>query len=263
MLLPSDQRHLLGAFLRRRREALAPDAAGLARFQGRRRTPGLRREEVADLCGLSTTWYTWVEQGRDVALSAEALARLAKALRLSPAERAYLFALTRRRDPASASQGTDDQVPPVLPDVLNAISTPAYLLDRLWFVQARNAAAEHLFAPWFTSGEPCLLRYVFLHASARRFICDWEDRAKRILGEFRADTARNPGDPACDALTQELARASRFFRDCWADLTVLSRDGGARAFDHPTDGLLHFEQTTLAPATRPDLKLVVLCPRLG
>lgn len=261
MALPSDQHQLLGAFLRRRREALTPEAAGFGPRRGRRRTPGLRREEVADLCGLSTTWYTWVEQGRDVALSAEAVARLATVLRLSTAERAYLFALTRRRDPVSSAQAQPEPVPGTLPELLGVIAAPAYILDRLWFVQARNAAAERLFAPWFDSGEPCLLRYVFLHDTARTFICDWDDRAKRLLGEFRADTARTPGDPGCEALVQDLTRGSTFFRDTWTDLTVLSREGGARVFNHPVDGLLRYEQTTLAPATRPDLKVVVLCPQ--
>ena len=104
--MPEDQRRLLGAFLRRRRELLRADDVGL-RVSGsaRRRTPGLRREEVAEICGMSPTWYAWIEQGRDISVSPGALARLADAMRLTPAERSYLFQLTRKRDPSAPPGG--------------------------------------------------------------------------------------------------------------------------------------------------------------
>jgi transcriptional regulator with XRE-family HTH domain len=262
MLLPADQRRLLGAFLRAHREALAPDAAGQPTSpQGRRRTPGLRREEVAQLCGLSTTWYTWVEQGRDIALSAAALARLADALRLTAAERAYLFELTRRRDPAPpAAVSAPTAAPPELMAVLRATIAPAYLLDRLWHVRGRNDAAGRLFAPWFDSGETSLLRYVFLDATARDFICDWENRARRLLAEFRADTAHNSDDPGMQELVRDLLRSSASFARFWNNHAVLAREGGARMFNHPQDGMLRYEQVTLVPAARPDHKLVILLP---
>jgi len=263
MLLPADQRRLLGAFLRRHREALAPEAAGLpvAAPASRRRTPGLRREEVALLCGLSTTWYTWVEQGRDIALSAEALARLAQALRLTPAERAYLFELARRRDPAPPPPGTAPGAPPPeLVAALRAMAAPAYLLDPLWRARAWNEAAGHLFAPWLDSGEACLLRYVFLDPTAPRFICDWENRARRLLAEFRADTAHDPDDPGMQALVRGLLQGSAAFARFWNEHAVLAREGGARSFNHPRDGLLHYEQVTLLPAAQPGHKLVMLLP---
>ena len=149
MSLPADQRALLGAFLRAHREALTPRAAGQREHpQGRRRTPGLRREEVAQLCGVSTTWYTWAEQGRDIALSAGALARLADALRLSAPERAYLFELARRRDPAPVAAGPVPAPAPFeLLAALQAIAAPAYILDRLWQVRGWNEPAGRLFAP--------------------------------------------------------------------------------------------------------------------
>src|ERR1700752_5275475 len=131
----SGQRRELGEFVRAQRERLAPTAIGLP-AGGRRRTPGLRREEVAQLCGLSTTWYTWVEQGRDIAVSADALARLAGALRLTAAERSYLFGLTGRRDPAPPAAGpVTATVPAELLGMLRATMVPAYLLDRLWHVR--------------------------------------------------------------------------------------------------------------------------------
>lgn len=260
MTLPVDQRRLLGAFLRARREALAPAAIGQP--TGRRRTPGLRREEVAQLSGLSTTWYTWVEQGRDIALSAQAVARLAEALRLNPAERAHLFELTRRRDPAApVAAPVPDAAPPELLDTLHALSAPAYLLDRLWQARGWNEAAGRLLAPWFDSGEPCLLRFVFLHAAARCFIEDWENRARRLLAEFRTDTGHNPDDPAMDDLVRDLRRRSADFATFWNEHAVLAREGGLRTFDHPQDGRLRYEQVTFVPASQRDHKLVVLLPR--
>lgn len=263
MVLPPDQRRLLGAFIRTHREALAPEAATQpTNPHARRRTPGLRREEVAQLCGLSTTWYTWLEQGRDIALSATALARLADALHLTAAERAYLFELTRRRDPAPPAVGSAPaSVLAELVAVLRATTAPAYLLDRLWQARCWNDAAGHLFAPWFGSGELCLLRYVFLHATARDFICDWENRARRLLAEFRADTAHDPDDPGMQDLVRNLLRSSASFARFWNDHAVLAREGGARRFNHPQNGTLHYEEITLVPTIQPDHKLVVLLPK--
>ncbi|MBV8651623.1 MAG: helix-turn-helix domain-containing protein [Alphaproteobacteria bacterium] len=267
MLLPEDQRRRLGAFLRAHREALAPDLSGVGASGGgsppaRRRTPGLRREEVAQRCGLSTTWYTWVEQGRDIALSAGALARLAEALRLSPAERRYLFELTRRHDPAPPpAESAAIPAPPELVAALRMVTAPTYLLDRLWQARSWNDAAGRLFAPWFDSGEACLLRFVFLAAAARRFIVDWEDRARRLIAEFRADTARNPDDPEVQALVRDLQDRSADFARFWRDHAVLAREGGARRFNHPQDGSLHYEQMTFVPTAHPDHKLVMLLPK--
>jgi len=266
MPLPADQRRSLGAFLRTHREALTPDAAGLppASFHVRRRTPGLRREEVAQLCGLSTTWYTWVEQGRDIALSEAALARLADTLQLSAAERAYLFELARRRDPAppaTAGSAVAAPAPPELAAVLRVTTAPAYLLDRLWRACGWNETAGRLFVLWFGSGEACLLRYVFLDATARDFICDWENRARRLIAEFRADTACRPEDPGLQELVRDLQRNSACFARFWDEHAVLAREGGARTFNHPQDGVLRYEQVTFAPAAHAGHKLVLLLPK--
>ncbi len=262
MLLPVDQRRILGAFLRTRREALAPDSiADPAAVSRRRRTPGLRREEVAQRCGLSTAWYSWIEQGRDISLSAVSLARLSDALRLTTAERAYLFDLSRRRDPAphhvEAQRGC---VPAELRAVLQATAAPAYLMDRHWHALVWNDAAGHLFSSWFDSREACLLRYVFLDPGARDFICDWEDRARRVIAEFRADTARNPEDPVMKALVVDLLKDSPAFSRLWNSHAVLTREGGTRLFRHPVDGLLRYEQMTLVPAPFPDHRIVMLLP---
>ena len=255
MLLPAERRRLLGAFVRSRREAHPPPA------EGRRRTPGLRREEVAQRCGISTAWYSWLEQGRDIALSPQAFGRLAEALRLTAAERAYLFDLALQRDPAPAPEAPEGvPLPPELAAATRAVAAPAYLLDGLWRARAWNAAAARLFSPWLDSREPCLVAFVFREPAARDFIVDWEERARRLIAEFRADTARAPDDPDLARLVTELRAASPDFARLWDAHGVATREGGARLFRHPQDGLLAYEQVTLVPAAHPDHKLVMLLP---
>lgn len=256
----AERRHLLGAFLRRHRERLTPAEAGLQGGSTRRRTPGLRREELAQLCGISPTWYSWLEQGRDVSVSPQALARLANALQLSAAERGYLFEMTRKRDPDAPPAGSTDHPPLTLLTALEAMTAPAYLLDRLWTAVGWNPAAERLFGGWLGQGctERNLLRYVFLDPTARSFILDWENRARRLLAEFRAETARHPEDPAVQALVAGLRRESPLFSRMWDDHGVLEREGGLRRFDHPLDGPLTLEQLTLRPGGRSAYTLVML-----
>jgi transcriptional regulator with XRE-family HTH domain len=256
----AERRRLLGAFLRRHRERLTPAEAGLQGGSTRRRTPGLRREELAQLCGISPTWYSWLEQGRDVSVSPAALARLANALQLSVAQRAYLFEMTRKRDPDAPPAGSTDRPPPSLLAALEAMTAPAYLLDRLWTAVGWNPAAERLFGGWLGqgSGERNLLRYVFLDPTARSFILEWENRARRLLAEFRAETARHPEDPAMQALVAGLRRESPPFARMWDDHGVLEREGGLRRFDHPLDGPLTLEQLTLRPGGRSAYTLVML-----
>jgi transcriptional regulator with XRE-family HTH domain len=247
----------LGDFLRAHRERMTPEAAGLPAGI-RRRTPGLRREELAMLCGISLTWYTWMEQGRDISVSASALARLAVVLRLNQAERAYLFDLAQKRDPASAVAQERAVAPPALIAAINAMTMPAYLLDRAWNASAWNHEAEALFGGWLDGPDRNLLRFIFLDASARALICDWPDRARRVLAEFRADAGRHLADPAIGGLVAALRRDSAFFASCWDEHAVLSREGGMRSFQHPRRGRLNYEQITLTPSGAPDFKLVML-----
>lgn len=255
---PSRERqHELGDFVRSLREKLKPEALGLP-TGGRRRTPGLRREEAAQLCGLSVTWYTWLEQGRDVSVSPSALGRLAGALRLTPAERAYLFQLADRRDPDDGIDG-GDAVPSAVLASLNVIASPAYLLDRTWNALGWNAHAERLFAGWLNRpGERNLLRFIFLEPEARTLIHDHDERARRVVAEFRANVGTHLEDAPVRALTQELRSRSSQFARLWDEHGVLSREGGTRTFNHPQDGFLRFEQVTFDVTRRPDLKLTVL-----
>jgi len=248
-----DSRRALGAFLRahRERQPLTPSASG------RRRTPGLRREEVAEVCGLSLTWITWLEQGRDVSASPVALARLAEALHLVPAERAYLFELAGKRDPAAPAANVDD-LPPAVLALPSRMTIPAYLLDRTWMARAWNPAAGHLFAGWLDGEhERNLMRFIFLSPAAKRLIADWEQRARRVVAEFRADFSLRLRDPFMQELIDDLTAQSPIFKRLWLEQAVLGREGGERRFNHPQRC---FYQSALIVASHPDLKLVCLTP---
>ena len=254
-MLESDQRRLLGDFVRAHRERARPPAPG-----GRRRTPGLRREELAAQAGISTTWCAWIEQGRPVQASPEALSRLASALALSRAERAYLFELAGRLDP-DLMDNSQRGAPPSLLAAVNAVADPAYGLDRLWNACASNEAAARLFCGWLDGEhQRNLLRFIFLEESARALIPDWQDRARRLLAEFRSDFGHTFRDAGVKAFIDALKAESPLFARMWEDQDVERRLGGLRTFHHPRDGRLAFEQHTFSLSERPDYKLVLLTP---
>lgn len=251
----------LGEFIRAHRERLTPQAVGLPPGP-RRRTPGLRREEVAQMCGVSPTWYTWIEQGRPVSASADALARIAVALRLSRAERAYLFELAGERDPAEPTPASND-APATLIATVGLLDAPAYVLDRQWNALAWNTQAAELFVGWLdgapeTPRDRNLLRFTFTEPAARTPIVDWETRARRLVAEFRADSIRHLNDGPTRALIDALSAESDEFAHFWASQDVGEREGGSRAFDHPRHGRVVYDQITLRPAHREDLLLVAL-----
>jgi transcriptional regulator with XRE-family HTH domain len=251
----------LGEFIRAHRERLSPLAVGLPPGP-RRRTPGLRREEVAQLCGVSPTWYTWIEQGRQVSASADALARIAVALQLSRAERGYLFELAGERDPAEPAPAAAD-APATLIASVQLVNAPAYVLDRQWNALAWNAPAADLFVGWLDGApgearERNLLRFTFVEPAARALIVDWETRARRLAAEFRADSIRHLNDAPTRNLIDALMAESDAFARFWASQDVGEREGGAREFDHPRHGRVVYDQITFKPAHREDLKLVVL-----
>lgn len=254
---PLQQRRELGDFVRSLREKLKPQDVGLP-GSARRRTPGLRREEAAQLCGLSVTWYTWLEQGRDMSVSAGALVRLAGAFRLGRAARAYLFELAAQRDPEPGASQTE-VVAPALLACVDLIAAPAYVLDRAWTARSWNIQAQHLFVGWLDgTADRNLLRYIFLEPSARALIHGYANRARRVVAEFRADVSAHLNDPAIRHLVEDLSAGSEAFRRYWHERVVLGREGGERTFDHPVQGFLRYEQVTFALAGHPDFKLTML-----
>ncbi|MFC0226741.1 helix-turn-helix transcriptional regulator [Serratia aquatilis] len=248
----------LGAFLRAHRERVTPDMLGLPTAV-RRRTSGLRREELAQISGISATWYTWIEQGREVSISPYTLARIAKALRLSHAERHYLFTLARISDPEQ--QKPQETIDPAVLDSVHQVAVPCYLLDLTWNMIAWNPQAEVLFCDWLKRAKtPNLLHFMFFHPQAKVLVRNWEDRARRLVAEFRAETSHHQGTEEIRALVRNMTHNSEAFRHWWKQQDVLAREGGERMFSHPQQGELSYRQVTFYPAEQSGLKLVMLIP---
>jgi len=249
----------LGGFIRTRRDRLTPDQVGLSPGL-RRRAKGLRREELAGLCGISPTWLTWIEQGRTDAVSSETIEKIARALLLSKAERSYLFELAGMRDPEGSDLSCDPQLDSMLREAVAKIKTPAYVLDHEWNAIAWNPPAAQLFTDWL--GKPGadrnLLRYTFLDPHARTFIFDWPSRAQRLVAEFRGECRAVLDSPRIKRRVEELRRTSKEFESFWSTQNVLEREGGERTFHHPKRGRVSLRQLTLSLSTSPAIKLFIL-----
>jgi transcriptional regulator with XRE-family HTH domain len=253
---PSVDRHSeLGDFLRRRRGEVQPQDVGLEAGE-RRRTPGLRREEVAQLAGVSISWYTWLEQGRDVRPSPSVLDAIARVLRFDRAERAHLFHLARVERPL-AGRDYPREAPPELAALVHGLDPyPSYLMTPRTDLLAWNRAAAVVITDF--GAAPNLLRWLLLE----RVPADprWEPTARHTLARFRAEHARFSGHPDFDALVAELEAESPAFRAWWPDHEVMGDQGGTKAIVHGALGplLLHHVQTV--PSGHPELRLVVYAP---
>jgi len=256
----SRDREELGAFLRERREAISPLDVGLA-TSARRRTPGLRREEVAALAGVGLTWYTWFEQGRSVNVSAAFLGNVARALRLNAAQRAHLFLLAGHGQPAAESGAA------IIPAAVEALimglaDRPAFIKDSRWDILAWNAACARIFGD-FADIPPehrNSLWLTFADTRYRRSIVDWEGDARRLVGRFRADYGKSTRDTRLIELVADLERESPEFRRLWRDHEVLGRDSGTRTIRVPRIGATNFHYTVLAVEGAHGLKLVLYSP---
>ncbi len=255
------RRRQSGEFLRSRRQRLTPSDVGLP--DGfRRRTPGLRREEVALLAGVGATWYTWLEQGRDVRPSAEVLSALAEALRLDAAERRHLYILNDRPPPEPWPTGPERVEQPLLRMLDNLTSQPAYVLGRRWDVLAWNRAAELLFGDYgkLDGDARNIMHIVFANKAHRRLLVDWQEVAETSLAMFRADSARYAGDPDFERLIGTLKRVSPEFRELWPRQDVLRSLGSHKRIKHPVAGRMTFEYTSFAVMGQADMKLIVYTP---
>ncbi len=251
-----EERLILANFLRTRRERISPAEVGFP-ARSRRRTPGLRREELAQLAGISVTWYTWLEQGRDISVSSQVLDSLATALRLTAQERSYLFVLANM-SPEATIESHEDQLNPVLQQILDHQGiNPAYIMGRYWNILLWNHAAERLFD--FGDAKN-MLWYMFTQPATRQLIVDWGNRAKRLLAEFRADCSRYLADPEFNAFIDHLKAASPEFAAWWPLHHITSREGGRREFDHARVGRLVLHQTTFYLSSAPEVKMVLHTP---
>ncbi len=258
---PLARRQEAGAFLRSRRARLSPSEVGLPAGL-RRRTPGLRREEVAMLAGVGTTWYTWLEQGRDIQPSAEVIEALAQVLRLDSTERGHLFSLYDRTAPTRRVPGEELVDAPLQRMVDGLVGQPALVLGWRWDILIWNRAAERLMGPALQRDGQTLnvLELMFRDPAHRRLFADWETVARGALATFRADCAAHVGDPDFEDLIARLTRQSPEFAAWWPQRDVAHRLAGQKRLDHPAVGAMQFMFSTLAVADRPGLKLFVFTP---
>jgi transcriptional regulator with XRE-family HTH domain len=260
--MASDAPNPLGTYLRDRRTRLDPVAFGFA--GGRRRTPGLRREEVATRANISPTWYTWLEQGRGGAPSADVLDRIAKGLMLTEPEREHIYMLGLGRLPEARYQPVDG-ISPRLQRVLDGMAlSPAIIKTAMWDVVGWNRAAAVLltdYAKLPREGRN-ILRLMFGSDHVRARNEDWNGIARYVVGAFRADVARagaNNSTATAD-LVAELSGISPEFAALWRDNDVVAHTEGVKRIHHPDAGLLAMEFSSFAVEGRPELGMIIYNP---
>ncbi|GAB3855026.1 helix-turn-helix transcriptional regulator [Micromonospora andamanensis] len=227
----------LGEYLRARREMTSPERAGVT-SSGRRRTPGLRREEVAQLSGVSTDYYARLEQGRERHPSGQVLDAVARTLRLDPEEVAHLHLLGRTGH-RPARRSVRAAVRPSLLRLMDGWAhTPALIVDHTMEVLAGNRLGRALFAEVLAQDEPNLVRFVFLSSTARSFYPEWDQVARSSLGALRAAAGNMPDDPRLTELVGELSLKSPEFRRLWARHDVRGKSHEAKLLHHPEFGEL-------------------------
>ncbi len=250
----------LGAYLKNRRTKLDPASFGVS--GGRRRTSGLRREEVAQHANISATWYTWLEQGRGGSPSADVLDRIARALRLTEVEREHLFLLGLGRPPEVRYRGSDT-ITPRLQRLLDALTySPAIVRTATWDVVAWNRAAAAVLTDYgsLPPDQRNILRMIFCDTSVRAVQPEWEAVARFVVGAFRIDAARAGADAEVAPLVDELCRSSPEFAAMWRDNDVQTHGDGVKHLRHPQVGPLAMEYSAFAVDGRPDLSLIVYNP---
>jgi hypothetical protein len=250
----------LAAFLRARRTRIRPTDVGLPPGS-RRRTPGLRREEVAQLAGIGVTWYTWLEQGRPIRASVQVLDAVARTLRLDQAEIEHLYRLADV--PVAPTEAPVADVSPVLHEILESLEPlPAMLLNARYDKLASNRAQQDLFYQWHAV--PCLHRNVlwccFTEPDVRRRFVNFDEEAPLMVATLRASFAQHLGEPAWTRFIQQLSAASPEFATLWTRHEVASPGSRTKHFLHPEAGLLRLRSTSLAVADMPEARIVVYTP---
>src|ERR1700684_1365952 len=256
---PAARENRLGTYLKDRRAKLDPAARGFS--SERRRTPGLRREEVAQRANISPTWYTWLEQGRGGAPSRDVLDRIARALMLTDLEREHLFLLALGRPPEVRYQ--PNEVTQRLERGLDALEpSPALIRTATWDVVAWNRAATVMLIDYgsLPPERRNILRIIFLDPRVRAAQYDWESVARLVVGAFRVDAARAGAAAQVEPLVDELCRLSPEFKALWRDNDVRSHGEGVKHIRHPVLGPLAFVYSAFAVDGRPDLSMVIYNP---
>ena len=249
----------LGDFLRSRRQKLTPATAGLPSGR-RRRTPGLRREEVAELAGIGVDWYIRLEQGRAVSPSTATVDALARALRLPAAEHAHLRALARN---PGRRPWNRESVPDTLRRLVESLPHPAYVVGRRWDVLAWNAAAAEVFADFGSSPEADrnILVFVLTRPEGKRLFGNaWQDEARRMVAQFRAVHDLWAADPAFRDLLARLRQAVPEFSGWWEAHDIRPGSSGRKVLHHPVRGVSQFDYCTFQCNDDPDLRLAIYMP---
>ncbi|WP_087007727.1 helix-turn-helix transcriptional regulator [Gulosibacter sp. 10] len=255
----------LGTFLRRRRERLVREDFDLPPVGRSARTTGLRREEIAYRAGVSVTWYTWLEQGRDINPSRQVIDSLAVTMRLSAAEHAYVLALAGYAAVTADGPASPESLPPQLQRFLDAQDpSPAFALSANWMIVGWNRAYGALY-PGVAEAEPerrNLLRLIFTDPSVRSLLPDWEVTSRQFLAEYRAETGGMLGQEQHVRLIASLTEESAEFAEAWQAHRIERFASRERRFRHPV-GELVFEQHRLVPSDQPELQLVVYLAEAG
>ncbi|HWD48384.1 MAG TPA: helix-turn-helix transcriptional regulator [Rhizomicrobium sp.] len=252
--------NLLGTYLKDRRAKLDPTSFGLP--LKRRRTPGLRREEVAQRANVSATWYTWLEQGRGGAPSPDVLERISHAMMLTDAEREHLFLLGLGRPPEVRFQESEG-VSPRLQRLLDTLEfSPAFVRTGTWDVIAWNKAATVVLTDYskLEASQRNILRLIFREPGVRHAQHDWESVARFVVSSFRADAARAGAVQKIQSLVDELSSFSPEFKRMWRENDVRTHGDGAKVLNHPIAGELKMDYSAFAVDGRPDLSLVIYNP---
>lgn len=258
--MPTTDNNLLGVYLRDRRAKLDPAALGFS--LKRRRTPGLRREEVAQRANVSATWYTWLEQGRGGAPSPDVLDRIARAMMLTDVERSHIFHLALGRPP-EVRYHAPEGVTPRLQRILDALEvSPAFVKTPTWDVVAWNRAAAVVLTDYgaLETSQRNILRLMFSSSRVRAAQTDWESVARFVVAGFRADVARAGATQEIQSLVDDLCRLSPEFETMWRANEVRTHGDGKKTLRHPIAGPLAMEYSAFAVDGRPDLGMVIYNP---
>ncbi|MEU1148490.1 helix-turn-helix domain-containing protein [Streptomyces sp. NPDC005863] len=245
---PLDGRAELSEFLRTRRARLQPQDVGLPDFGRHRRVPGLRREELAQLAGVSVAYYTRLEQGNGRNVSAEVLDAIARALRLTDAEHAHLTHLAKPKAHKKKKAVRPQHMRPALQQLLDSVTgVPAYVVGRRTDILGWNAMAAALFGDWgeLAPKERNWARICFLDPRSRELFTDWEQKASDIVSYLRMDAGCYPNDPELSSLVGELSVKSEEFRGLWATHDVREKGHGVKQMRHPLVGELTLSYETL------------------
>ncbi|SEE97958.1 Helix-turn-helix domain-containing protein [Arthrobacter alpinus] len=259
-----ERRRELGQFLRDRRAGLVRAEQGLPPI-GRTRTRGLRREEIAAFAAVSVTWYTWLEQGRDINASRQVLESVGRVLRLSPAEQSYVLTLGGHAAVPANGNTAIESVPAHLQALLDAVDFPAFAVAPDWGIAGWNTAYESLYSriAEVAPSERNLLWLVFTDPQLRQMLPDWDITSRNFVAEFRAEAGSRLGSAAHTALVRKLQDESVEFASIWAEHVVLNFSSRQRIFIHPNVGELTFDQHRLVPSDVPDLHFVMYVPTAG